>query len=126
MVALHSHPIAELYRCFRESGMTYSVLADRSGVSVATLKRMFSNTPKNVSFANVLAVAEAFGVSITLSVDEDIRRKRAEVKARQIISMVQGTSALEAQALSESQIERMVEKTVHELLAGSNRKLWAS
>jgi hypothetical protein len=52
-------------------------------------------------------------------------RTKAEAKARLLVSMVQGTSALEAQAVDQETQQEMVEQTVHELLAGSRRALWS-
>ena len=41
-------------------------------------------------------------------------------------SMVQGTSALENQAVDAVQYKRLVERTRRYLLAGSRRKLWSA
>ncbi len=40
--------------------------------------------------------------------------------------MVQGTSALESQAVDAATYQRLIEKSVHELLAGSPRRLWSN
>ena len=42
-----------------------------------------------------------------------------------ILAIVQGSSALEAQAVSRRTLRELREKTINELLAGSDRKLWA-
>jgi hypothetical protein len=58
-----------------------------------------------------------------VDVDEVLRqqaRKKAEVVAR----LVQGTSALEDQAVDAATFARLVERTYHEMLAGSRRALW--
>ena len=41
------------------------------------------------------------------------------------MGMVQGTSALEGQAVTHADYQAMVESTYHELLAGSNHRLWS-
>ena len=46
-------------------------------------------------------------------------------KARELVGMVQGTSGLESQAVGQNQIEKMISQLVHQLMAGSRRKLWA-
>ena len=53
--------------------------------------------------------------------------KRIEIakKAVWLAGMVQGTSALEGQAMSDGAYRAMVEKTNHELLAGSKHRLWS-
>ncbi len=55
----------------------------------------------------------------------DLKREQAERKARKLVSLVQGTSGLEGQAVDGQTLESMVERTTHELLAGSNRRLWS-
>jgi len=53
---------------------------------------------------------------------EDDRPKK---KPSAFVAMVQGTSALESQAVSPETMRDLRERTINELLAGSNRKLWA-
>jgi hypothetical protein len=43
----------------------------------------------------------------------------------QVARLVQGTSALESQAVGKDTYKRMVEKSFREILAGPKRKLWA-
>lgn len=110
-------------------GMSFKVLAARSGVSEPTIKRMLGKNGEQTSFANVRAVAAALGVEVTLDAESDattFAEMAAEEKARWIVRMVQGTSALESQAVSEQEYEAMVRRTVHELMAGSPRKLWSA
>ena len=116
-----------LDRARRELGMTYPVLAERSGVPVPTLKRMLGGGLGKTSFETVAAVAEALGVPLGAKpMDADAFRECvAREKARRLVSMVQGTSALEAQGLEAERLESMVERTAHELLAGPPRRLWA-
>ena len=49
----------------------------------------------------------------------EVLEQQARKKAEQLVRMVQGTSALEAQGVSARHIGQMVKKTIHELLAGS-------
>jgi hypothetical protein len=53
-----------------------------------------------------------------------MRERQARVKARKLIALVQGTSALEGQAVDESDRRLMEQKTAAQLLAGSGLKLW--
>jgi transcriptional regulator with XRE-family HTH domain len=110
----------------RKLRMTYGQLARLSGVSVPTLTRTLSGKNANASFTSVMAIARALGVSIDLKEEpaSTFLEKAAERKAASLVSMVQGTSGLEAQAISEEHLEAMRRQTVHELLAGSRRKLW--
>ena len=52
--------------------------------------------------------------------------EQARKKAEQVARLVQGTSALESQAVDAKTYKRLVEKTYHELLAGSRRRLWSA
>ena len=76
---------------------------------------------------NVYAVAAALGLALTaepeLSADE-LCEQQAEAKARELVALVQGTSALEAQGLTTDTLNRMVEETKHQLLTGPRRRLW--
>lgn len=106
--------------------MSLVALARRSGVSLPTVRRILGDGLHAASFANVAAVAEALGAPLTLAardVDEE-RMRQAQAKAEQVARLVQGTSALENQAVDQSTYRRLVERSVHELLAGSNRRLW--
>jgi transcriptional regulator with XRE-family HTH domain len=112
----------------RELRLSLPALAARSGVSLATLKRMFRDGSENASLPHVCAVADAMGISIRFDSDNtptDFCEKVAEVKARKLVKVVQGTSALEAQAVEPTFVSEMVRRTVHDLVAGSPRRLWA-
>ncbi len=109
-----------------ELGMSYPALAERSGVSEPTVKRILSG--QGGSFKNVAAVAAALGLTLEFrETDPDVmRREQAQEKATRVARMVQGTSALESQAVDAATYQRLIEKSVHELLAGSPRRLWSN
>ena len=109
-------------------GMSVVTLAERSGVSEPTVKRILGGSVGQAAFSNVAAIAEALGVSIALGeVDaDDFLRQQARRKAEAIARLVQGTSGLESQAVDAGTYERLVERSYHELLAGSRRRLWAA
>ena len=111
----------------KELGVTFALLAQWTGLSLRTVQRVLSGEETDPGFRTVASIAEALGVSLRFDADdaEAFRRKRAEQKAERVLALVQGTSALEAQALSEEAKRHIKERTVHELLAGSPRKLWA-
>ncbi len=112
----------------RELGLSQSALAERCGVSLPTVHRVLSRQSSSASFENTVAIARAMGMELdavpVLPADEILERQ-ARKKAERLVGMVQGTSALEAQAVSSRQISQMIAKTIHELLAGSRRRLWA-
>ena len=108
-------------------GIGFQSLASRSGVSIPTVKRIFGGQIAAASFGNIAAIAEALGLSFELgesSVDA-LCRQQARKKAMQVARLVQGTSALESQAVEKDTYKRIVEKSFREILAGPKRKLWA-
>ena len=106
--------------------MSVVALARRSGVSLPTVRRILEGGLHESSFANVSSVSEALGAPLMLDATDvdELRRRQAQAKAEQVARLVQGTSALENQAVDQSTYRRLVERSVHELLAGSNRRLW--
>jgi transcriptional regulator with XRE-family HTH domain len=112
----------------RALGISVEMLSRRSGVSRAVVQRILSGKHATASFANIAAIATSLGLSIRFEDDlsvEKMRRDQASKKARKLVSLVQGTSGIEGQAVDRQAIESMVERTTHELLAGSKSKLWS-
>lgn len=107
--------------------MSLVALASRSKVSLPTVRRILGGRLGEASFANVAAVAEVLGAPLGLAeIDiDELRRRQARMKAERIARLVQGTSALESQAVDASTYSRIVERSFHELLAGPKRRLWA-
>ncbi len=112
----------------RQLGLSQSALAERSGVSLPTIQRILSGHSPAASFENTLAIAQVLGMqldAVPVIPAQEVLKAQARKKAEHLVRMVQGTSALEAQAVSARHIGQMVKKTVQELLAGSRRRLWA-
>lgn len=116
-------------------GMSFAALSERSGVSAAALKKLLTGEQENPTYNTLLAVSVALGVSMTLGKEITIKnecsvtefqKRAARIKAEKIAKLVQGTSALESQAVSEQARRDMVTRTYCELMAGSPRKLWAA
>lgn len=113
--------------------MSRAILARRAGVSLPTVNRILSGKQSGATLGNVHAIAAALGVEVrigshpkiaeTIGVDE-FRKQQATAKARRLARMVQGTMALEAQAVDQKTLKGLMEGNVHRLLAGSNRRLW--
>ena len=113
--------------------MAKATLAKRAKVSLPTVNRILLGREKKPTIANVLAIAAALGVTVRLGamsgVEEvqsvfEFRKAQALAKAKRIVRSVQGTMALEAQAVDAKAIDQMVEQTVCELLSGRPRRLW--
>ncbi|MBX3387237.1 MAG: helix-turn-helix transcriptional regulator [Phycisphaeraceae bacterium] len=126
MLTTPAIPLAILSRRRAELGISLAALAQRSGVSEPTVKRIFAGRIGEASFANVAAVVDALGLSLDLgAADADqMRRTQARKQAERVARLVQGTSALESQAVDERAYQQLVERTYHELLAGPKRRLW--
>lgn len=107
--------------------MSYPALAKRSGLSVATVRRILANHYDRASFSNVAAVARALGVEFALRPmvpEYTFVEQQAHEKARRLVGLVQASSGLEAQAVDEATVNRMVSQTVHDLMAGSRSRIW--
>jgi transcriptional regulator with XRE-family HTH domain len=123
----HSKPLADLDARRRRLGMSAEILAQRSVLSRQTVHRVLAGG--SASFQNVIAIADVLGMSHSFSATKsapDIREQQAEAKARALVGMVQATCGLESQAVDQEHLDEMVRQTVHELLAGPNRRLWAA
>src|SRR5262249_36487981 len=111
----------------RQLGMSRSVLARRSKISVPTVHRILTGKEESPSVQTVEALAAALGMSVQLVETVDAERLRdapARRRAARMVSMVQGTMGLEAQAIDASEIELLKRRNAHRLLAGPNRRLW--
>lgn len=112
----------------RKLGISKSQLAQRSGVSLGTARRLLGGQIDSTTIANVRAVAATLGVDLTASTtctSYQLQEREALAKAEKIAALVQGTSALECQAVNSAIRQQMVQRTVHELMAGSMRRLWS-
>lgn len=128
---------SDLDRRRRDLGMSYRVVSEMSGVSLPVVQRILSAKLQSPSFPNVMAVAKALGGGVPrIEPDgyctfdfpvsaEKLRERQAEKKARRLVSLVQGTSALEAQAVGSDTYNDMIRRTTRELLVGPGRRLWA-
>jgi transcriptional regulator with XRE-family HTH domain len=112
----------------RKLGMSMKALARRSGVSLPTVQRILSGGQTTASFESIIAISHALGVEVELREEKSVHeftREGAREKARRLVSLVQGTSGLEGQAVDADKLEELTDQALHTLLAGSRRKLWA-
>lgn len=111
----------------RDLGLSCASVAKRAGLGLSTVQRILSGEECDPGFGSVSKIAQVLGVSITLQPEDlnTVRRRQAERKATELVAMVQGTSALEAQAMDDPALASLKEKAVRDLLKGSSRKLWA-
>lgn len=112
-----------------------AAIAKRTGLSLPTLNRILAGEG-NPTLETLAALASVLGVEFQITnhglvIKElcsahEFRKLMAEQKALRLVRMVQGTAALEAQAVDKVQEQEMVERTIHELLVGPARRLWTS
>ena len=126
--------VAYIYRSLdkrrRDLGMPLKYVSERAKVSPGTVQRVLAGDP-GARIETVTAIGDALGVPDlnfpgARRPPNRMRRSQAALKARKIVGMVQGTSALEAQALSDADRKLMIENTISELLSGPRSQLWAS
>ena len=125
---LYEGIVSQLNRQKEDLGMTYAVIATRSGVSEPTVKRILSGQHPSAHFAYVLAIAECLGVDLLAKPKSahKIRLKQAKEKALKILKLVRGNAALEGNKLSKSATARMLQNTTLKLLSGPSKHLWSN
>ena len=113
--------------------MSKADLARRAAVSLPTVQRLLSGREGRPRLDIVLAVAIALGVEVRLSASPAVvemsgvtafREAQARRKATRLAKLLQGTMALEAEAVSAGVLKEIEEENVHALLAGPRRRLW--
>lgn len=128
-----NHIYAQLDSRRARLGMSKADLARRAGVSLPTIQRLLSGREGCARVDILGAIADALGVEVRLSgspyVHESFdlsafREARAREKAAHLAKLVQGTMALEAEAVDGRVLEQMAAQNVHSLLAGPGRRLW--
>jgi transcriptional regulator with XRE-family HTH domain len=118
----------ELERRRKALGISRQLLAQRSGVSLPTVTRILCASVENSTFANLKSVARALGMDFEIKEianPQEFAEQQARSKAKKIASLVQGTSALESQAVDDETYNQIISQTTHELMAGSRRRLWS-
>ena len=108
--------------------MSLKVLAKRSGLSLRTVQRVFSSGEPNARLDSVLQIANALNVELRFKEAgsaHSFRKRAATEKAARLASMVQATSALESQAIPNSDLRDIEADIAARLLTGSSRQLWA-
>lgn len=107
-------------------GLSCAAIAREAGISLRTAQRVMSGDDSNVTLSTLTRVADVLGVRLGIaSIDLNVvRKRRAEVKARRLVGLVQGTMGLEAAAVDYQTLSELHQQTVRDLLRGSNRRLW--
>lgn len=110
----------------RELGMSCPALARRSALDVRTVQRAMRDGSAGLSA--VLAMADVLGVDLAIvprRSSSAVRRQQAREKAHRLVSLAQGTAALESQAVDFRVASRAQRTIKAKLLAGPPLRLWA-
>ena len=128
---LRSRPPSGWLKAIREAlGMPATQLAKRLGVVTSTVTRLeASEADDTISLASLRRAAEALGCELhyALVPRQSLAatlESRATAIARQRMSAVSHTMALEAQATSENTVAKQTRSLAASLLKGSRRELW--
>ena len=111
-------------------GMPLKELSKRANVSLGTIRRAAAGE-SGIAIGTVTAIANSLGIRDLRAFSgarrpDRMRYLQAALKARKIVGMVQGTSALEGQAVSQPDRKLLIANTINELLSGTHSRLWAS
>jgi transcriptional regulator with XRE-family HTH domain len=111
----------------RELRMTKHALSQRTGLGSRTVQRVLSGRDTGkTTLETILLIAAALEVRLEPKTGSAYRARRKEAmrKASKLAAMVQGTSALEAQAISDGALREIRHEIADKLVSGSGRELW--
>jgi len=112
----------------RALGISQRALAERSGVSLPTVKRLLLRGVEHATFEHVRAVSSALGLTIEFHAvygEREMFDRAVREKAEAIARAVRATSALEAQGVDRAHGRRLTSQIEARLRAGSRRRVWA-
>lgn len=112
----------------KEINITIENLAKLSNLGVRTVNRFFAGDDVKLStierITNLLGLDFAGNEVISL---KELEKQRAKKKALFMASLVQSTSALEAQGLGEESLNKIISKFEKEFLQGEYKnRLWVA
>ena len=108
-------------------GMSRRILAERTGLGIATVTRILTGRG-DLRLQTLLRLAETLGMDVTVSNRDrarDMRDRQARAKAHRLVGITQGSSALEGQAVDAKAVRRMEREIADELLVGPRIRLWS-
>ena len=112
----------------KELGISIENLAKLRRSGVRTVNRLLAGEDVKLStvekITNILGLDFAGNETVAL---KELEKRRAKQKAVFMVSLVQGTSALEMQGLEKSTLDKMIHRFENEFLTGSYRdQLWVA
>lgn len=110
-----------------ELGMSYRVIAERSGVSIATVKRFLSGDNSNTDFMNVVNIAQAMGMNLNIIEEispQKMREDQIHNRTMQAVVASAATNALEGQGPDLAGKQLMFGSLMKEYSSKSPNALW--
>lgn len=107
--------------------MSCRVLAERSGLTLRTVQRVFSGDGRDIRLRSLLALANALGARVELKKQSSdrLRRQQARKKAQRLAAVAQGTAALEGLAVEKQALREVERRIAAKLIVGPAIRLWS-
>ncbi len=109
----------------KEMQLPYEIIANKSGLGIATVKRFFLGG--NSSMMTVEKIAEVLKCDVTILVTKsayDLLEEQIECKALKVVGCVMKTSALEQQRPDNRAYENMLQKAKDSIRKMPKSQIW--
>jgi len=123
---MHQTILTNLRTRQREMQLPYEIIARKSELGIATVKRFFLGG--NSSIATVEKIANVLKCNMTILSKKSayaLLEEQIEQKAKEVVRRVMKTSALEAQQPNNRAYELMLEKAKNSIRKMSKSQIWA-
>lgn len=114
-------------RKWRVLKMPLHILAERAGLSRATVCRILKEKRASSSLESVLAVARVLGAKVVfrLGDSEKLVEQQFQKRAKRIVRMMQGTMELEGQRITDpNHLDQLMETAAKVIRAKPRKQLW--
>lgn len=103
----------------------YEVIANKSGLGIATVKRFFSGGNSSISTVEKIAAVLMCDIQITTEQSgESLFESQIEYKALRVVNRVMKTSALELQKPNNKTYEKMLQKAKESIRKMPKSHIW--
>ncbi len=118
--------ISKVIKRKKALNLTIEQIANLTGLGYRTVARFFGGA--DVKLSTVEKITNILGLDFAgneIISKEKLLEKRAKQKALYIVSLVQDTSSLEEQGLSNNRLKELLEFTKNQFLNENRKLLWA-
>src|SRR5579863_9378412 len=113
----------------QQLGMSCAVVARRARLGLSTVQRALADGDVSTTYETFERIAAALGATLRVQLQgptvSQVKEQQAKQKARGLVAMTQGTSALEAAPLPNKVLTELEKQSTMQLLSGSPRRLWS-